>query len=422
MSNYAQKPVYILAVRRTPLGSFMGALAGFSAGKLGAIAIQAALKDAGVKPEDVGQVYMGCVLPAGQGQAPARQAAIFAGLPKSTPCTTVNKVCGSGMKAVMLAAQSIETGEYDVVIAGGTENMSQVPYYAEGVRTGYRMGHQKLVDGMIKDGLWDVYNDYHMGSAAELCARELKIPREEQDAFAVESFKRSQEATKSGKFKSEIVAVEIPQKRSSGALNGASSGVPKGASAGAPKGATSDPVLMDQDEGPFKVQFDKVSKLLPVFQKDGTVTAANASTINDGAAALVLASEDYVKRTGVKPLARIVAYSQHAQAPEWFTTAPAEATRKVLKKSNWELGSVDLFEVNEAFAVVAIAAQRELGIPAQKLNVHGGAVSLGHPIGASGARILVTLVSALKQYGKKRGLASICIGGGEATALTLELT
>lgn len=397
MSNYAQKPVYILAARRTPLGSFMGALAGFSAGKLGAIAIQAALKDAGVKPEDVGQVYMGCVLPAGQGQAPARQAAIFAGLPKSTPCTTVNKVCGSGMKAVMLAAQSIETGEYDVVIAGGTENMSQVPYYAEGVRTGYRMGHQKLVDGMIKDGLWDVYNDYHMGSAAELCARELKIPREEQDAFAVESFKRSQEATKTGKFKAEIAAIEIPQKKG-------------------------DPVLMDQDEGPFKVQFDKVSKLLPVFQKDGTVTAANASTINDGAAALVLASEDYVKRTGVKPLARIVAYSQHAQAPEWFTTAPAEATRKVLKKSNWELGSVDLFEVNEAFAVVAIAAQRELGIPAQKLNVHGGAVSLGHPIGASGARILVTLVSALKQYGKKRGLASICIGGGEATALTLELT
>lgn len=391
------KPVYILSARRTPLGSFMGTLAGVPASKLGATAIAAAIKDSGVKVEDVNQVYIGTVLNAGVGQAPARQAAIYAGLPKSVPCATINKVCGSGMKAIMLAAQSVETGESEVVVAGGQENMSQVPFYVEGARGGFRMGHQKIIDGMIKDGLWDPYGDVHMGNCAELCAREKNFARADQDAFAIESFKRAQEAIKTGKFKDEIVAVEIPQKKG-------------------------DPVLIDTDEGPGKAQFDKIPKLSPVFQKDGTVTAANASTINDGAAAVVLASEDYVKRHGLKPLAKIVAYAQHAQAPEWFTTAPVEASRKVLKKSGWEMGQVDFIEVNEAFAVVAMAAQRELKIPAEKLNVRGGAVALGHPIGASGARIIVTLVHALKQERKKRGLAAICIGGGEATAVTVEMT
>lgn len=391
------KPVYILSARRTPLGSFMGTLAGVPASKLGATAIAAAIKDSGVKVEDVNQVYIGTVLNAGVGQAPARQAAIYAGLPKSVPCATINKVCGSGMKAIMLATQSVETGESEVVVAGGQENMSQVPFYVEGARGGFRMGHQKIIDGMIKDGLWDPYGDVHMGNCAELCAREKNFARADQDAFAIESFKRAQEAIKTGKFKDEIVAVEIPQKKG-------------------------DPVLIDTDEGPGKAQFDKIPKLSPVFQKDGTVTAANASTINDGAAAVVLASEDYVKRHGLKPLAKIVAYAQHAQAPEWFTTAPVEASRKVLKKSGWEMGQVDFIEVNEAFAVVAMAAQRELKIPAEKLNVRGGAVALGHPIGASGARIIVTLVHALKQERKKRGLAAICIGGGEATAVTVEMT
>ncbi len=390
------KNVYILAARRTPFGSFMGQLSGFSTGKLGAMAIEAALKDSGVKGDQVEQVYMGCVLAANLGQAPARQAAIFAGLPKSVPCTTINKVCGSGMKAVMLAAQSIETGECEVVVAGGMENMSQVPFYLENARGGYRMGHQQMVDGMIKDGLWDVYNNYHMGSAAELCVKEMKFTREEQDAFAIESFKRAQDATKAGKFKAEIVPVSIPQKKG-------------------------DAVLVDQDEGPFKAQFDKIPTLKPVFDKAGTVTAANASTINDGACALVLASEDFVKKNNLKPLAKIVAFAQHAQAPEWFTTAPVEAMKKVAKKSGWEMSAIDLFEVNEAFAVVAMAAQKEFSIPRDKLNVHGGAVSLGHPIGASGARILTTLIYALKDKGKKKGMASICIGGGEATALTLEI-
>jgi len=389
------KPVYILSARRTPIGSFMGALSQVSAPKLGAIAIEAALKDAKVDPKAVEQVYMGCVLTAGIGQAPARQAAIYAKLPPSTGCTTVNKVCGSGMKAIMLAAQSIETGEADLVVAGGMENMSLVPHYLENSRGGFRMGHQKIVDGMIKDGLWDPYNDFHMGNAAEMCVKEHGFTREQQDEYAMNSFRRSQEATKTGKFKNEIAPVTIPQKKG-------------------------DAVVVDTDEGPAKAQFDKMPKLSPVFQKDGTITAANASTINDGASALVLASEEYVKRTGVKPIAKIIGYAQHAQAPEWFTTAPVEATNKVLKKSNWQMGDVDLFEVNEAFAVVSMVARKELKIPDDKLNVHGGGVSLGHPIGSSGARIVVTLLNALSTYSKKRGLASICIGGGEATAITVE--
>ena len=348
-----------------------------------------------MSPDQIDQVYIGCVLAAGLGQAPARQAALFAGLAQSTPATTVNKVCGSGMKAVMLGAQAIETGESEVVVAGGMENMSLVPHYLAGSRTGYRLGHFNAIDGLIKDGLWDVYNDYHMGSAAELCAREFKFSREAQDLYSIESFKRAQEAIKLGKFKSEIAPVEIALKKG-------------------------DPLLIETDEGPGKAQFEKMPKLSPVFQKDGTITAANASTINDGAAALILASEDFVKRTGAKPLARLAAYGGHAQAPEWFTTAPVEATRKVLKRAGWAKNDVDLFEVNEAFAVVAMAAIKELELDAARVNVHGGAVSLGHPIGASGARILVTLIHALGQRGLDKGLASICIGGGEATAVALE--
>lgn len=390
------KPVYILAARRTPLGSFMGGLSSVPAPKLGAVAIAAAIKDAGVKPEDVGQVYMGNVLSAAVGQAPARQAAIYAGLPKSVPCTTVNKVCGSGMKALMLGAQSIETGEADLVVVGGMENMSQVPHYLENSRNGFRMGHQKITDGMIKDGLWDPYGDVHMGNCAELCAKEMKFTREAQDAFAVESFKRAQEAVKVGKFKNEIAPVAVPQKKG-------------------------DPIVVDTDEGPAKAQFDKMAKLPPAFQKDGTVTAANASTINDGAAALVLASEEYVKRTGVKPIAKLVSYASHAQAPEWFTTAPVQASLNALRRASWSKSDVDLWEVNEAFAVVAMVARKDLEIADDKLNVHGGGVSLGHPIGASGARIVVTLLNALRINNKKRGLASICIGGGEGTAVTVEL-
>ncbi len=394
-ASAANPSVYILAARRTPVGSFLGSLSSVSAPKLASCAIEACLQDAQIGPQEIEQAYFGCVLTAGIGQAPARQAALFAGLSRSTPCTTVNKVCGSGMKAVMLAAQSIETGESDLVIAGGMENMSQAPFYLDGVRTGYRMGHSQLIDGLIKDGLWDVYNQYHMGSAAELCAKELRFSRQTQDEYAIESFMRSQKAIAEGKFKQEITPVKIPQKKG-------------------------DPKIVDTDEGPSKAQFDKIPTLSPVFEKNGTVTAANASTINDGAAVLLLASEDYIQRTGKKPLAKIVAHAQHAQAPEWFTTAPVEATKKVLQKSNWDLNTVDFFEVNEAFAVVALAAIQQLKLPIEKTNVHGGAISLGHPIGASGARILVTLLWALKQYEKKRGLATLCIGGGEATAMTIE--
>ncbi len=387
--------VYIVAARRTPVGSFLGGLANISAPKLGAAALKSALQDAKIPGEDVGQVYMGCVLPAGLGQAPARQAAIFAGLPAHVPCTTINKVCGSGMKAIMLGAQSIETGEAEIVMAGGMENMSQVPHYLPGSRQGFKMGQAVLVDGMIKDGLWDVYNDFHMGNAAELCAKEMGFSREAQDAYAVESFKRAQAAIEKGYFKNEITPISIPQKKG-------------------------DPVVFSQDEGPAKAQFDKMPKLSPAFSKDGTVTAANASTINDGAAAVLLASERAVKKYNLKPLAKITAYASHAQAPEWFTTAPIEASRKVLQKAGWAETEVDLWEVNEAFALVAMASMRELKIPHDKLNVFGSGVSLGHPIGASGARLVVTLTHALRTLKQRRGLAAICIGGGEATALTLE--
>ncbi|NBU20534.1 thiolase family protein, partial [bacterium] len=321
---------------------------------------------------------------------------IRAGIPHGVPALTINKVCGSGMKAVMLGAQSILLGESEVVVAGGMENMSQVPFLLPQARSGYKMGHQSVLDAMIHDGLWDPYQGKHMGNFAELCAREKQFSREEQDQFATESFKRAQAAQKAGKFQNEIVPIEIEGKR--GEIN-----------------------RLDTDEGPSKVIFDKIPTLKPVFDKAGTVTAANASTINDGAAALVLASSDYARAHGLRPIARIVSIGAHAMEPEWFTVAPASAMRKAMAKATWQVKDVDLFEVNEAFAVVALAAQKELSIPSDRFNVWGGAVSLGHPIGASGARILVTLVSALQDKGMKKGVAGICIGGGEATAVCVEL-
>jgi acetyl-CoA C-acetyltransferase len=389
------REVVIVGMARTPIGSFMGSLSSLTAPKLGATAIQAALQRAGVKGDQVGEVILGNVLGAGVGQAPARQAMIAAGIPTSVPAITINKVCGSGMKAIMLAAQSIRVGDNDVVVAGGMESMSNSPYMLQNARGGFKMGHQNMVDSMIHDGLWDPYKSQHMGNCAELCAREWKFTREAQDEYAITSFKRAQEAIKAGKFKDEIVPVEIPGKKG-------------------------EVVRVDTDEGPGKAQFDKIPGLKPVFDKAGTVTAANASTINDGAAAVVLMSADKAKALGVKPLARLVAYGTNAQEPEWFTTAPAEAMRRALKKAGWEAPGVDLWEVNEAFAVVAIAAMKDLSIPHDRFNVWGGGISLGHPIGASGARITITLLSALKDRGLKRGVAGICIGGGEATAVCIE--
>jgi len=394
-SQLNPRDVVIVSAVRTPLGSFQGAFASVPASRLGAIAIEGALKKAGVSADQVSEVILGNVLSAGQGQAPARQAAIYAGLPKSVPTLTINKVCGSGMKALMLAAQSIRLGESDIVVAGGMENLTQAPYLLPTARAGFRMGHQQAVDSMISDGLWDPYNNQHMGNCAELCAREKVFTREQQDAYAIESFKRAQAAQKSGAFQAEIVPVAVPGR----------------------KGETT---LIDTDEGPGKAQFDKMPGLKPVFDKNGSVTAANASTINDGAAALVLMAAEKAQALGLKPLARIVSTGTHAQAPEWFTTAPADAMRNAVKKAGWSMSDIDLFEVNEAFAVVALAAQRDLEIPAEKLNVRGGAISLGHPIGASGARIIVTLVHALNQMNLKKGIAGICIGGGEATAICVE--
>lgn len=388
------REVYIVGMARTALGSFQGALAGVPAPRLGAVAIQAAMKQAGVKGTDVSEVIMGNVLTAGVGQAPARQAAIYAGIDSSVPALTINKVCGSGMKAVMLGMQSILLGDSEVVVAGGMENMSQSPYLLPNARAGLRMGNAPMIDSMVHDGLWDPYNNQHMGNCAELCAKEKTFTREEQDAYAIQSFKRAQAAQAEGRFKDEIAPVTVAGRKGD--------------------------VIVDTDEGPGKAQLDKIPGLKPVFDKTGTVTAANASTINDGAAALVLMSGEAMKARGLKPLARLVSYGHNAQAPEWFTTAPAEAMKRALKKAGWDIGSVDAFEVNEAFAVVALAAQRELTIPGEKMNRWGGAISLGHPIGASGARILVTLVSQLHQLGLKRGMVGICIGGGEGTAVCIE--
>ncbi len=389
------RQVVITGACRTPIGSFQGALSTLSAPKLGSLAIREAIKRSGLNPDQVEEVFMGCVLTAGVGQAPARQAAIFAGLPNTVPCTTINKVCGSGLKSVMLGALTILGGEADVVVAGGMESMSNAPYLLEKARTGYRMGDGKIVDSMVKDGLWDVYNDYHMGSAAELCSRECHIPRDAQDEFAAKSYRRAIEAMDKGYFKDEIVPVEIPA-----------------------KGGTSTIIL--EDEEPRKVKFDKMTQLRPAFEKDGTITAANASKLNDGASALVLMSEEKATELGVKPLARLVAQASTAQAPEWFTTAPASVIRRLFEKMNLKKEDIDLYEINEAFSVVSLAVTEMLGLDMERVDVHGGAVALGHPIGASGARILTTLIYAMQRREVHRGLAAICIGGGEAAGVIIE--
>lgn len=387
--------VCIVSGARTPIGSFLGSLSSLSAPELGATVIQEAVKRAGVKTDEISEVYMGCVLTSAVGQAPARQAALKAGLPNSTPCTTVGKVCGSGLKAVMLGAQAIGCGDADVVLAGGMESMSNAPFTLPKARKGLRLGHGQLIDTMIQDGLWDVYNDFHMGNAAEICARECNLSRGTQDEFARESYKRALRATREGWFKDEIVPVEVSLKKG-------------------------EKVQVIEDEEPKRVKFEKIPNLKPTFEKEGTVTAANASSLNDGAAAVVLMGADLARKKGIQPLAKIVGQTQAAREPEWFTLAPADAISKLFKKLNWSKDDVDLFEINEAFSVVSLAVNQNLGLDPQKVNVHGGAVSLGHPIGASGARILVTLLYAMKKYEKKRGIASLCIGGGEAVALGVE--
>jgi acetyl-CoA C-acetyltransferase len=388
------KEVYIVSAVRTPLGSFLGSLSSVSATKLGAAAIKGAFGKINLKPEMTDEVFMGNVLSAGLGQAPARQAALFAGVPDNVPCTTINKVCSSGMKALMFGAQSIMLGDNDVVVAGGMENMSQVPHYVPGMRTGQKLGDGKLQDGMIKDGLWDVYNDYHMGNAAELCAKEKNFSREEQDRYAVQSYKRAESAVTEGRFKEEIVPVEISTRKGK--------------------------VLVDTDEEYKNVRYEKVPSLRPVFQKDGTVTAANASSINDGASAVILVSGEKLKELGLKPLAKIIGYGDYAQAPEWFTTSPAGAVKKALEKAGLKQEQIQYYEINEAFAAVALAAVKDLGLDESRVNVNGGGISLGHPLGASGARISVTLLNVLKQNKAKYGVAALCNGGGGASALVIE--
>lgn len=386
--------VYIISAVRTPIGSFGGSLSSLAATQLGGTAIAEAVRRAGITVEQVQEVYFGNVLSAGLGQAPATQAAKLAGLP-DIPATTVNKVCASGMKSIMLAAQSIALGENDVVVAGGMESMSNVPYYLDKARTGYRLGHGQVTDGLVKDGLWDVYNDFHMGAAAELCASECGISREDQDAYAVESYRRSQAAQQSGKFQEEIVPVDV-------------------------RGKKGEVTTVRDDEEIYSVNFDKIPMLKPVFKQHGTVTAANASTLNDGAAALVLVSEAKLRELGLQPLARIRGYADAQQAPEWFTTAPSRAIPRALRAADIREGDVDFYEINEAFSVVSIANNRELRLPPDRVNVNGGAVSLGHPLGASGARIVVTLLSVLAQHNGRIGVAGICNGGGGASAMVLE--
>lgn len=389
------KEAYIVGAARTPIGSFQGSLAAKSATELGAIVVREALSRAGLQPTDVEECIMGNVLTAGVGQAPARQAALFAGLPQSTECLTINKVCGSGLKAVMLASQAVLLGDADVIVAGGMESMTNAPYLLSKARGGYRIGNAEMIDSMMHDGLRDVYHNYPMGNAAELCAKECHISREAQDEFSIQSYTRAIEAQQKGFFKNEIVSVAWEEKGKK--------------------------ISVSEDDEPKNFRPEKMPTLKPAFTKDGTVTAANASKINDGASATVIASGETVKSKGLKPLARIIATASFAKAPEYFTTAPVDVIPKVLKKAGLELKDIDLFEINEAFAVVALAAQNALGIDSAKLNVHGGAVALGHPIGASGNRILVTLLYALKQRGLKRGMAAICIGGGEASAVIVEL-
>lgn len=389
------KQVCIVSVARTPIGSFNGALASFSASQLGAHVIRHAVKRAGISPEAVQEVLMGNVLSANLGQAPATQAALFAGLPNTVPCTTVNKVCASGMKAIMLGAQSIALGQNDIVVAGGMESMSNVPYYLPQNRNGARLGHGQVIDGIVKDGLWDVYQDYHMGNAAELCASEMKFSREQQDQYAIESYKRAQKATAEGWLNDEIAPLEVPVRGK-------------------------DPLVVSVDEELAKVNFDKIPGLKPVFQKDGTVTAANASSINDGAAAVVLMSLEKATELGLKPLAMIRGYADAAHAPEWFTTAPAKAVPLAMDRAGVKPEEVDFYELNEAFSVVCLANNQLLNIPEEKANVFGGAVSIGHPIGCSGARIIVTLTSVLHKKGGKIGVAGICNGGGGASAMVIE--
>ena len=389
------KKVFIAAAVRTPIGSFGGVFADVPATRLGAAAIKGALERAKVPASEVQEVFMGNVLSANLGQAPARQAAIYAGISNEVPCTTINKVCASGAKAIMFGAQSIMLGLTDVVVAGGMENMSQIPYYVPGARWGYKYGDGQLVDGLAKDGLTDVYNQCAMGVCADATATKYEISREQQDEFAMLSYRRSAESTKNGAFKAEIVPVEVPQRKG-------------------------DPLVIAEDEEYTRVNFDKIPGLRPVFTKDGTVTAANASTINDGAAALVLVSEEAMQRLGLKPLARIVSFADAAQEPEWFTVAPTKAAPKALQAAGLKLEDIDYFEVNEAFAVVTLAFNKVLKVPVDRVNVLGGAVSIGHPLGASGARIITTLANVLQQKNGRYGLAAICNGGGGASAMIIE--
>jgi acetyl-CoA C-acetyltransferase len=389
------QPVFVVSAVRTPIGSFLGSLSSVPATALGSTAIRGALKAAGIDGNEVNEVFMGNVLQAGLGQAPARQAAMGAGIPDSVPCTTINKVCASGMKSLALGAQAIAAGDADVIVAGGMESMSRVPHYLQS-RNGNKFGDVSAKDGMLLDGLTDVYNATHMGNCAELCAKEHNISREAQDDFAISSYERSAAAWEAGSFDNEIVSVEIPQRKG-------------------------DPVLVSQDEEFTQVKMEKIRTLRPAFQKDGSITAANASTLNDGASALILASEAAVKRLGLTPLARLVSAADAAHQPEWFTTAPAKAVPLALSKASWSIADVDLWELNEAFAVVGLANMELLGLDASKVNVNGGAVALGHPLGSSGSRIVVTLIHALIQKGLKKGAAGICNGGGGASAMTIEI-
>ncbi len=388
------KEAVIVSAVRTPIGSFMGELSSLSAPKLGAIVIKEAIKRSNITPAMVSEVIMGCVLPAGLGQAPARQASIFAGVPDSVPCLTINKMCGSGLKSVMLAVQAIQCGDSDIVVAGGMESMSNVPFYLDKVRTGYRMGNGKVIDGMILDGLWDVYNNYHMGNAAELCSRELKIPRAEQDEFATQSYKKALNAIDKGFFKDEIVNIEIKGKKEN--------------------------IVISEDEEPKKLNIEKGLKLKAAFEDGGTVTAFNASKINDGASALVLMSAEKADELNIKPLAKILGHVSHAQQPEWFTTAPAYAIMKVLEKTGLKKEDIDLFEANEAFAVQALSVIKVAGLDPGKVNINGGAVAIGHPIGASGARILTTLLYNMIHGNAEKGIATLCIGGGEASVILIQ--
>jgi acetyl-CoA C-acetyltransferase len=387
--------VYIVSAVRTPIGSFGGSLKDFSATTLGSIAIKGAVEKAGIRPEQVEDVLMGCVLQANLGQAPARQAAKFAGLPNEVNCTTVNKVCASGMKAITQAAQSIALGDASIVVAGGMESMSNVPFYADSMRWGNKYGNTQFIDGLAKDGLTDVYDGNAMGNAAELCASSCGVSREDQDAFAIESYKRSQAAINTGKFDNEIIPVSIPQRKG-------------------------DPVLFSKDEEPFNVKFDKIPELKSAFIKDGSVTAANASTMNDGAAALVLMSKEKMESLGLKPIAKIISYADAEQAPEWFTTTPSIAVPKAVAKAGLQMSDISYWELNEAFAVVGIENSKRMHLDPSKVNVHGGAVSIGHPLGCSGARIVVTLINVLKTNNARYGAAGICNGGGGASAIVIE--